>query len=222
MNMHSPSNQSNCRQTESARQREVRWLITLVIAVIAALQIRIHADERNPRIRSGAGESEEFPNVDFEPLLPADPSSGSALPRIDDADSRPIPRRTPESGSFESRNSDPRVRPIPPRRLGSTPLTDDLSDPRLPAEVSGEPKDEGFDWSRQPVTMADLEVGHPWAFDHTKPNLSDDEIQDYIRLIRAVKDRRTSLGLNLPDDVNVTSAWESAFYRYADARRQAS
>jgi len=221
MNLHVPLNQSNSRRTESARRREVPWLIALVIAVIAALQISIHADERNTRLRSGAGESEDFPSIDFKPLLPAGRSSGSALPPIDDADSRPIPRRTPDAGGFESRSSDPRLRPIPPRRSGSTPRIDDLNDPGLPAEMSGELENEGFDWSRQPVTMADLEVGHPWVFDHTKPNLSDAEIQDYILLIRAVKDRQTSLGLFLPEDVNVTSAWESAFYRYADARRQA-
>ena len=80
---------------------------------------------------------------------------------------------------------------------------------------------DGFDWNLQPVTMADLEVGHPWAFEHTKPNLSDAEMEDYIRLIRAAKDRRKSIGLYLPDDVNITSAWESAFYRFAEARRQA-
>jgi hypothetical protein len=220
MNLRLPLNQSDSRRTESTR-RDVRWCLPLLIAVVAVLQIRIHADERNPRFRSGSGESEDFPSIEFEPLLPGGRSSGSALPPIDDADSRPIPRRTPDSGSFESRSSDPRLRPIPPRRSESTPLIDDINDPGLPAEMSDQPEDEGFDWSRQPVTMADLKVGHPWVFDHTKPSLLDDEKQDYIRLIRAVKDRQTSLGLYLPDDVNVTSAWESAFYRYADARRQA-
>ena len=221
MNLHLPLNQSHSRRTESAGRRNVRWLILLLIAFIAAPQIRIRADERNPRFRSGADESEEFPSIDFKPLLPGSRSSGSALPPIDDVDSRPIPRRIPDAGGVEPRRSDPRLRPIPPRRSESTPLIDDLSDPGLPAEISGEPEVEGFDWSRQPVTMADLDVGHPWAFDHTKPNLSDDEILDYIRLIRAVKDRQNSLGLYLPEDVNVTSAWESAFYRYAEARRMA-
>jgi hypothetical protein len=221
MNLHAPLNKSNSRRTESARRRDIRWLISLVIAAVALLPIRIHADERNPRLRAGADESEEFPSFELKPLLPGGRSSDSALPPIDDADSRPIPRRTPDPGRFDSRSSDPRLRPFPPRRSESTPITDDLNDPRLPAEMSGESADEGFDWSRQPVTMADLEVGHAWVFDHTKPNLTDGEIQDYIRLIRAVNDRRASLGLYLPDDVNVTSAWESAFYRYADARRQA-
>ena len=221
MNLHAPLNQSNSRRTESARRRNVRWLLLLVIAVVAVLPIRIQADERNPRSRAGSGESDEFPDFEFKPLLPGGRSSDSALPPVDDADSRPIPRRAPDPGSIDSRSSAPRLRPMPPRRSESTPRTDDLDDPGLPAEMSGESVDAGFDWSRQPVTMADLEVGHAWVFDHTKPNLSDGEIQDYIRLIRAVQDRQTSLGLYLPDDVNVTSAWESAFYRYADARRQA-
>ncbi len=79
---------------------------------------------------------------------------------------------------------------------------------------------DGFDWSVQPVTLADLDVGHPWAFEHTKPNLSEAETEDYIRLIRAAKDRKSSIGY-LPNDVNLTSAWESAFYRFAEVRRQA-
>ncbi len=221
MNLYAPMTQLNSRRTESARRRDIHWLISLVVAFVALLPIRIHADERNPRLRAGADESEDFPSIELPPLLPGGRRFDSALPPVDDAESRPIPSRTPDPGGFDSRRSDSRIRPLPPRRSESPPLVDDLNDPRLPAEMSGEPEDEGFDWSRQPVTMADLEVGHAWVFDHTKPNLSDEEIQDYIRLIRAVKDRQTSLGLYLPDDVNVTSAWESAFYRYADTRRQA-
>ena len=221
MNLCPPLNQSNSRRTESARWRIAYCFIPFAIVFVALLPIRIDADERNPRFRAGADETEEFPDVEFKPLLPGGRSSDSALPPVDDVDSRPIPRRNPDAGGLDSRSSDPRLRPLPPRRSDPMPITDDLNDPRFPAEMSGELEDEGFDWSRQPVTMADLEVGHPWVFDHTKPNLSDDEIQDYIRLIRAVNDRRASLGLYLPDDVNVTSAWESAFYRYADARRQA-
>ncbi len=120
--------------------------------------------------------------------------------------------------------------PAPPRHDRSFPLRDpfppapsrrdiDRTDPTLPAEDAIVA--EGFDWSLQPVSLADLEVGHPWAFEHSKPNLSEAEIEDYIRLIRAVKDRKASIGLNLPDDVNIASAWESAFYRFAEARRQA-
>ncbi len=228
MNLHTQLNQSNrgmkqknrCR-TESARRQNALWLLPLIIVVIVGLQTRVKGDERSPRARAGAGESEEFPSIDFEPLLPGGRSFDSALPPIDDSDSHPIPRRTPDTRSFDPRSSEPRPRPLPPRRSESTPPSDDLSDPALPAEMSDELEDEGFDWSRQPVTMADLEVGHSWMFDHSKPNLSEAEIEDYIRLIRAVKDRKTSLELYLPGDVNLTSAWESAFYRYADARRQA-
>lgn len=61
------------------------------------------------------------------------------------------------------------------------------------------------------MTLANLEVGHPWSFEHTKPNLSETEMEDYVRLIRPAKDRKSSIRLDLPDDVNITSAWESAF-----------
>jgi hypothetical protein len=103
--------------------------------------------------------------------------------------------------------------PAQPRR------TDNLSDPALPAEDATFA--DGFDWSLQPVTLADLEVGHPWAFEHTKPSLSEVEMEDYVRLIRAVNDLKASIGLYLPDAVNITSAWESAFYGFAEARQQA-
>jgi len=133
-------------------------------------------------------------------------SSPDYLPPVGDdrrpsRDDRSLPLRDPFA-------------PAQPRRPSETP------DPALPAE-NGSVATDGFDWRLQPVTLADLKVGHPWSFEHTKPNLSAAEMEDYISLIRAAKDRKNSVGLYLPDDVNIVSAWESAFYRFAEARRQA-
>ena len=103
-------------------------------------------------------------------------------------------------------------------------LRPDARQPQAPADLNfpaEDPLSDEFDWSQQPVTLVDLDVGHPWAFDHTKPGLTQAESEDYVRLIRAAKDRRIALGLYLPDDVNLTSAWESAFYRFAEVRSQA-
>ena len=53
------------------------------------------------------------------------------------------------------------------------------------------PKEEGFDWTVQPVSIADLEVGRVWPFQHGKPNLTDQESAAYAELIQAAIDRRS-------------------------------
>jgi hypothetical protein len=199
------------------------------------------ADERPAR--SGTGSADDFPEFELPPLLPRGSSSESTLPPIDDRDRGVIPERSRDIPRLDARDRTPGAADsaidLPPVRDDRTPLRDDRTlplrdpfapasprrhvdtpNPALPTETGGVVAD-GFDWSVQPVTLADLEVGHPWAFEHTKPNLSEAETEDYIRLIRAARDRKTSVGLNLPEDVNLTSAWESAFYRFAEARRQA-
>ena len=221
MNLKTPFEQLNSRQRELAQRQTARYCCFLAVAVFTLWEFRIYADEGVPLFRAGTEESEDFPKLDLKPLLPRGRSSDTDLPAIDETDTRPIPRGTPNSGRSDSGRFKSRVRPLPPRNLDSMPALDDFPVPRWPAEMSAEPDGGEFDWTRQTVTMADLEVGHPWVFDHTKPDLSDEEVADYIRLIRSVKDRRTSLGLYLPDDVNVTSEWESAFYRYSEARRLA-
>ncbi len=220
-------------------------VMTLLVAPIAADE----RNPRSGAGPSGADESDEFPVFKLEPLLPRGDSSESALPPIDDDNSGVIPWRSrnpvdPDTRGLDGNNrggtsgASGRTHVRPPLRDDPTPLTDDRSLPLRDPFASGQPRrtddlsDQGllaedptgvagFDWTVQPVTLADLEVGHPWAFEHTKPNLSEAEIDDYVRLIRAAKDRKASVVLNLPQDVNVTSAWESAFYRYTEARRQA-
>lgn len=204
MNLRSCSRSPPDRLT-NALQRIVGLRSWLGLAALVFLLAPITADERSSRSGAGAAELEDFPAFKLEPLLPGGDSSGTALPPADEATSGVIPWRS---------------RPVPDPSAPSLPRrTDTLTDPAFPAEDAA--NTDGFDWRLQPVTVADLEVGHPWVFEHTKPNLSEAETEDYVRLIRAVKDRKASIGLYLPDDVNINSAWESAFYRFAEARRQA-
>lgn len=217
MNMRAIMNRAtDCRRdsTLQAIFNQRSWLL----AAIVLLQTTLVADERLPRTGTAA---EEFPDIDFKPLLPGGRNPDSTLPPMDDTDNGLIPGRISDPASGRARNFEPRIRPEPFGGAGSTPRTDGLNDLDFPTEMPTELEEDRFDWSRQPVTMADLEVGHDWAFDHTKTNLSQEETEDYIRLIRAVKDRKTLLGLNLPDDMNIKSAWESAFYRFEEARRLA-
>ena len=236
------------RAMDVHRRRICGLRCCLMLAALVSQLSPITADEPRTRSGTGAAELDDFPEFSLEPLLPREDSSGTALPPANDGDSGVIPGRSRNPVGNDTRGLNRRNRegtkgasdsgylppvpddrttlpddrtfplrdpfaPAPPRR------TDDVSDPALSAEDAA--FIDGFDWSRQPVTMADLEVGHPWAFEHTKPNLSEAEMDDYVRLIRAVNDRKTSIGLYLPDDVNINSAWESAFYRFAEARRQA-
>ena len=233
----------------NALQRLVGLRSWLPLAALAFLLAPIAADERSSRTGTGAAELDDFPKFELEPLLPRGDASESPLPPADERGSGVIPwrgrnRLDPDprgldesdrrgtSGGSERRPVRPPLRddrtPLPDDR--SLPLrdpfapeqprrTDNVTDPAFPAEDATFA--DGFDWSIQPVTMADLEVGHPWAFEHTKPNLSEAEMEDYVRLIRAVNDRKASIGLYLPDDVNSNNAWESAFYRFAEARQQA-
>ncbi len=203
----------------------------------------VAADELNPRSGTAAGAADDFPDFSLGPLLPRENTPAFPLPPIDDADGSALPPRSRDFlrtderegafGASEQPDFLPPVRDDRSQLLNdrSSPLRDpfapalprrtyDRTDPSVPAEEIAAVAD-GFDWNLQPVTIADLEIGYPWAFEHTKPNLSDAEMEDYIRLIRAAKDRRMSIGLYLPDDVNITSAWETAFYRFAEARRQA-
>ena len=226
------------------------WLVFAALGLMLAhVDVHVEADERSPRSEARADEVEDFPEFKLEPLLPTGDSSENFLPPADQGDSGVVPwhRRNPvdsDTRDFDGSNGigapggSGRKSVRPPLRDDRTPMpdeqslplrdpfdparprrTDNLIDPALPAEDAT--FGDEFDWRLQPVTLADLDVGHPWAFEHTKPGLSEMETEDYIRLIRAVSDRKASIGLYLPDDVNITSAWESAFYGFAEARQQA-
>lgn len=221
----------------------------MVVAALILLLAPVDADERSPRSVTGADEMEDFPKFELAPLLPRGDSAETALPPVNRDNNGVIPWRSRNPIEPDTRDLDGssgggtssasgRTRVRPHLRDDRTPLPDDrslpLRDPFAPAEPRGADNltdsalpaedttyTDEFDWSLQPVTLADLDVGHPWAFEHTKPDLSEMEMEDYVRLIRAVNDRKASVGLYLPEDVNINSAWESAFYRFAEARRQA-
>ena len=107
-------------------------------------------------------------------------------------------------------------RPLPRTPIGDTGRT------TLPPATDAIPEDgEGFDWTLQPVSIADIQIGNEWIFEHGKPNLTEAEEDDYVHLIRSVMDRRTLAPGELPDNVNLTSVWETAFYRFAEVRKLA-
>jgi hypothetical protein len=92
----------------------------------------------------------------------------------------------------------------------------------LPSQTRPSSIDDGsFDWTQQPVSIADLQTGREWPFEHGKANLTDAEADGYVALIRAVMDQRSLIPAYLPENVSLTSVWETAFYRYSEVRRQA-
>ena len=104
-----------------------------------------------------------------------------------------------------------------PRALRS----DELERKALPAADDIQTDDGAFEWNQQPLSIADIEIGRAWPFEHGKLNLNDAEADAYVTLLRAVVTRKFQATSQLPESVNVTSAWETAFYRFEDVRRQA-
>ncbi|MFO0975091.1 MAG: hypothetical protein U0996_01770 [Planctomycetaceae bacterium] len=181
---------------------------------------------------------EEFPPLPFKPFSEGATDSGSSKQpsRAQEAPKRPAPKtRDPRDDReiplepVEELNDR-----IPARERDSTlgPQREraDERDGTIPGKTNsiavGEfnpsmPREEGFDWTLQPVSIADLEVGRTWPFQHGKPNLNDQESAAYAELIQAAIDRRSIAPASLPTEVSMTGAWESAFYRFAEVRRQA-
>ncbi len=166
---------------------------------------------------------------------------------VDERDDRERPIPSPRDRDLDldrdpDRNSG-RSMPLEPigpgdldglRNFGSPRPSDDRRMPRgdssdessvLPPDNEGRfpvirPKTGEFDWSQQTVSIADIEVGRDWKFEHDKATLTDDETSDYVHLIRMVENKRTTRPY-VADGVNVTSLWEASFYRFAQVRRQA-
>ena len=158
------------------------------------------------------------PRIRPEPRDPGTPRFPSALDPLDnDTDPDGGIRLQPldEDAPFSPRRPSGSVRP-------STGLDPDEERRVLPGENADDLTTDGaFNWSLQPVSVADIEIGKEWNFSHGKPNLSESEEDNYVELIRAALARRTLAPSQLPENANVTSAWETAFYRYAEVRRQA-
>lgn len=224
----------------------IACLLTLLCPAIdfrgLGMQRSASADELFPRLddlpplsRGTSGASSPGP-IDFEPgsTRPTPRPSTSTRPST-----RP-PRSLREPGLDNSLpldpvTLDPVTEPRSPFRnrqpaessgLGGRLVPrlriDDTDRMPLPADDTSIPVDrEGFDWTLQPISIADIEIGNEWVFEHGKPNLTEAEEDDYVHLIRSVLDRRTLAPSELPDNVNLTSAWETAFYRFAEVRKLA-
>jgi hypothetical protein len=226
------------------------WIFALSAMVLCwADNAAGQTNERRPGVTSGA---DDFPTLDLPKLSGDAPaadrsSKGRTLPPAEAAPSesrrRPIvpleesrtldpvdPRsfdepdsRSPGGSLIRRQPRDPFDRPV------ENPLPDEFpaSDRNRPQQPNTQPESEGFDWTLQPLSIADIGIGSewqlkhaPWVFEHGKANLTETEIQDYIELIRLAGYRRQT-PMRFPEGVNVTSMWESAFYKYEEARRQA-
>ncbi|MFN9720810.1 MAG: hypothetical protein ACK58L_19115 [Planctomycetota bacterium] len=167
------------------------------------------------------------------PLIPADDPAErdrrlpSSRDRVEDRDpdrndtDRPTPLDPISPGELDDlrnfgappsdgrRLADEERSVLPPDTQGRFPVIRPRRDEAMP-----------FDWTQQTVSIADIEVGRNWTFEHDKATLTDAETLDYVHLIRAVENKRTTRPY-VADGVNVTSLWEASFYRFAQVRRQA-
>ena len=112
-------------------------------------------------------------------------------------------------------------RVLPPVEEGLSPLDDrvQFGDER-PGELPV-PDEFGIDWAVQRVSPADLVPGDLWAFEHGQPRMTESESAFYGTLIRAALNRRNLIPASLPEGMNATTAWETAFYQFESVRRQA-
>ena len=189
-----------------------------------AIQFPVTAQDRSSSPSRG---DNEFPEFELPSLSGDTPSDRG----------RPDARKRPGGGGGGSRLNEPL--PLDPVSPGAPdderfpllrestfddPLPLRSSDSErnaLPAADVVQTDDGSFDWNQQPLSIADIEIGRVWPFEHGKLNLNDAEADAYVTLLRAVLARKFQATSQLPDSVNVTSAWETAFYRFEDVRRQA-
>lgn len=191
-----------------------------------------------PPLTTSGEESPRRPSVVPEPEEESprrSPRPGTWSPRGSVLDNSipldPVDRDTLEEDLGPFRNSPfrngrlspttPRTRqPKPPLKPPLRPTDDGLDE--LSNPLARKTADNGeFDWTRQPVSIADIDLGREWPFMHGKPNLTDDEADSYAALVQAVMDRGTVVPAQIPENMSVRSAWESAFYRFAEVRRMA-
>lgn len=226
------------------RAMELGGRITFVLTLLLCREVLTTslsvADERRP---SRAGD-DLFPALDDLPPLSgssnSEPTSRSPRLDADPQNSSPSRGRTPrssrnngldESIPLEGKTLDPLDEERSPFRKRSSPgltereyfppLLDDAERSALPMTGNASVTNSGFDWTLQPVSVADIEIGKDWQFEHGKPNLTEAEEDSYVSLIRAVMDRQTLAPGEVSESTKVKSAWETAFYRFAEVRRQA-
>jgi hypothetical protein len=116
-------------------------------------------------------------------------------------------------------------RALPPADEGVPPLDDRVPvGGRTGDERPGElpfPEGSGIDWGVQRVSPADLVPADLWAFEHGQPRMTESESGFYGELIRSALNRRNLIPASLPEGMNATTAWETAFYQFESVRRQA-
>jgi hypothetical protein len=96
------------------------------------------------------------------------------------------------------------------------------ADPKLFAdEATQRPDSPSFSWSTHRTSVADLVIGRPMEFHHGTLDLTPDEQNSYADLLRTIQERRFSVTAEGRSRVDLRNDWESAFYRFEHARRQA-
>lgn len=95
---------------------------------------------------------------------------------------------------------------------GTSPAADERSD-RGP--------EQEFDWTLQRTSVADLVIGRTLPFRHGAVDLTSEEQDAYVDLLRSVHEREFALPADPKTDRQTRNEWESAFYQFEHARRRA-
>lgn len=157
------------------------------------------------------------------------PGSAFAQTQSLDSEDFPSPGRQPFAARF-GKTSDPPGKSLPPADEPFPELDDRLprrslnSQPGMDRDLPGElplPGDFGVDWAVQRVSPADITPAEAWIFEHGQPRMSETESGAYGDFIRAALNRRNLIPASLPEGMNPTTAWETAFYQFEAVRRQA-
>lgn len=171
-----------------------RWLAVACLAVLA-----VHATALAQTAR-------DFPSLDEQPFSDRLPGK-SPVRRPPASPGDPLP----PADEMDQPTLDDRVRSPLQDLPGQTP--DDGPLPGL--------NDFGIDWQVQRISAADIGTVQAWDFAHGQPSMSAAELGSYGEFIRAAVNRRNLIPASLPEGINPTTAWETAFYRFEGVRRQA-
>ncbi|MEY4185515.1 MAG: hypothetical protein RIT02_549 [Planctomycetota bacterium] len=198
-------NRHSGRPCSTVRMR--RSSVMQMLAIVA-LAVILPPSLSAAQVQSTTGEFPELKDMPFSDRLRriderpepgrSSPSDSTDFPRLDDR----LPTNPDEMAPDESRSLPPQPTDLPP----DAPAGIDRSH---------------IDWTVQRVSAVDLEVGREWRFEHGSATMTPAEESDYADLIRLALNRRRLITAGIPDDVGAESAWQSAFYRYEQVRRQA-
>jgi hypothetical protein len=186
----------------------VRHCVCMQILATVLLAVMLPPSLCSARMQAANDEFPELERMPFsdrlrgidrrsEPRRPA-PSAGDDFPSLNDR----LPTDPDDMSADE-------IRSLPPQ------ATD------LPPDSSAGIDRSHIDWTVQRVSAVDLEVGREWRFEHGSATMTPAEESDYADLIRLALNRRRLITSGIPDGVGAESAWQSAFYRYEQVRRQA-